>query len=313
MSTEVSQELLQTAWQVSLEDELAKEPNIKKEDIAAVVDWCREQMYLPPVSEHTAALFLKLSGYDVEKAQGYIDNHYTFRTYYRNIFADRDPELKEVKQAMNAIHMFILPGYVPNKGRILFGSLKTDESSKFNASQGLKYVYMTMEKDVLEHGIADTDFYSILFDAKGFGLGHLTTISISFIKQLFSYFLDGCNMTTREIEIINVNQVVEKLVSMIKTLTPKDVHEKIKLYTKDKTEAVLAKYPPEILPKELRGQHPMSLAEMSESNEKAVSEFRAWYLADEKYLRVDESKRPVHRQNKKVVKIQTELKKLELD
>ncbi|KAI5695580.1 hypothetical protein M8J76_000089 [Diaphorina citri] len=310
----MTQDVLQSAWKVSLQEEMATDPAIKQEDIDQVVQWCRQQTYLPPVSENTVALFLKLSDYNVEKAQTFIDNHYTFRTYYRNIFGDRDPTNADCKLAMNAINAFILPGMTQDRRRVIFASLKSPpDSSRFTASSGLKYLYMTLEMDILDAGFGDSDGYSVLFDARGFGLGHLTTISISFLKQLFSYFLDGANMAIREINIINVNAVVEKLIMMIRSLAPRDLHERIKLYTKDKTEACLAKYPVDILPKELEGNPKLILQEMTESNEKKIIALRSWYLADEKYLRVDESKRPLDKQNKKVIKLQASLQKIELD
>ncbi|XP_008484242.1 uncharacterized protein LOC103520922 [Diaphorina citri] len=164
---------------------------------------------------------------------------------------------------------------------------------------------MTLEMDILDAGFGDSDGYSVLFDARGFGLGHLTTISISFLKQLFSYFLDGANMAIREINIINVNAVVEKLIMMIRSLAPRDLHERIKLYTKDKTEACLAKYPVDILPKELEGNPKLILQEMTESNEKKISRFDPgiWLRREITFAWTNQS-RPLDKQNKKVIKLQ---------
>ncbi|XP_026688789.1 uncharacterized protein LOC113473304 isoform X1 [Diaphorina citri] len=67
-------------------------------------------------------------------------------------------------------------------------------------------------------------------DATGFGLGHMTAITPSFLKQVFSYFLDGANVSIVEINIINVNVFVEKLVFLIKALTPPIVYERVSFY-----------------------------------------------------------------------------------
>lgn len=305
--------VLQDAWCISLEEELKKDPAIKRSSIDEVQAWCRRQVYLPPVSEHTIALFLKLASYNEEKAAVYIDNHYTFRTYYRSIFSDRDPEHNDVKEAMNTIHCSVLPGLTANRRRVLYASLKTTDSSKFSASQCAKYIYMTADREILVNGFGDVDSYAVLFDAKGFGLGHLSSITISFLKQLFSYFLDGANLAIKEINVINVNSVVEKLVQIIKGFAPRDLYERIHLYTKDKTAICLAKFPADILPTELGGNAKLCIQEMTDLNEQQVKEFRLWYLADEAHLRVDEAKRPREDQNKKVVKLQASIKKLELD
>ncbi|KAI5722744.1 hypothetical protein M8J76_012958 [Diaphorina citri] len=311
MSAEISQSLLQTAWKVPLEEEMRRFPELKQEDIDTVLEWCRQQPHLPQVSAHTAALFLLLSNFNIELAQTYIENHYTFRTYYRNIFADRDPLSKGIKDAMTLANLTLLEGLCHGQCRVMLANLKIFESSKFNPKEFSKLSYMILEKDVLDNGFTK-EGYKLLMDATGFGLGHMTAITPSFLKQVFSYFLDGANVSIVEINIINVNVFVEKLVFLIKALTPPIVYERIKLYTKDKNALCLQKFPLSILPPEYGGQG-KPVSELSSQTEEAVRQFRPWYLADEKYLRVDESKRPLNKQNKKVIKIQENLKSLELD
>jgi hypothetical protein len=46
----MTQDVLQSAWKVSLQEEMATDAAIKQEDIDQVVQWCRQQTYLPPVS-----------------------------------------------------------------------------------------------------------------------------------------------------------------------------------------------------------------------------------------------------------------------
>ncbi|KAL1453668.1 hypothetical protein WDU94_009988 [Cyamophila willieti] len=275
------------------------------------MDWCKQQPHLPEVSENTAALFLVLSHYNAVQAQQYIENHYTFRTYYRNIFSDRDPNNKGIRDVMGLANIALFEGLCHQQCRVLFANLKLLDSSKFNPKELSKLIYMILERDVLENGFTEAG-YKLLLDAAGFGLSHMTAITPSFLKQVFSYFLDGANVSIVEINIINVNVFVEKLVFLIKAITPPIVYERIKLYTKDKNYLCLQKFPNDILPPEYGGSG-KPLSQLVNFTEESVKQFRPWYLADEKYLRVDESKRPLSKQNKKVVKIQETLKSLELD
>lgn len=84
--------------------------------------------------------------------------------------------------------MVILDGYCKTGCRVMLAGLKSFDSSKFNPKDSSKVSYMMMEKDTLDKGFSK-DGYKVLMDATGFGFGHMTAITPSFLKQLFSYFL----------------------------------------------------------------------------------------------------------------------------
>ena len=85
---------------ITFEEELKKNPDLKKSDIQMLRDWCDKQPHLPKISDSELALFLHSNFYRIEPTKNTIDAYYTVRSHVPEFFDNRDPvAAKELRQA----------------------------------------------------------------------------------------------------------------------------------------------------------------------------------------------------------------------
>lgn len=78
------------------EEEYLKDSELKREDVAELVKWTKTQPHLPLVTEFEAIQFLHSNYFDIEKAKNTIENYYTFRTKFTELFTDLNIESDEM-------------------------------------------------------------------------------------------------------------------------------------------------------------------------------------------------------------------------
>ena len=84
---------------ITLEEEMKKNPQLKLSDIQSLKEWCKKQPHLPKIEDNFLALFLHSNYYQMEPTKNTIENYYTIRTHLPEIFCNRDPFEKELRQA----------------------------------------------------------------------------------------------------------------------------------------------------------------------------------------------------------------------
>lgn len=86
---------------LTVEEEQQKNPELRKEDLEAIKEWCSKQAHLPKISESEIVIFLHSNYYLLEPTKTTIENYYTSRTHLPEFFANRDPiGSKEIREAM---------------------------------------------------------------------------------------------------------------------------------------------------------------------------------------------------------------------
>ena len=76
---------------VPFEEELRRNPELKKADVQSLRDWCSKNPHLPKISDSELALFLHSNYYYVEPTKSTIDTFYTIRSHIPEFFTNRDP------------------------------------------------------------------------------------------------------------------------------------------------------------------------------------------------------------------------------
>ena len=76
---------------LTLEEEMKKDPEIKKRDIEALKEWHKKQPHLPKMNDSEFALFLHANYYRIETTKLTIDSFYTLRTHIPEFFNNRNP------------------------------------------------------------------------------------------------------------------------------------------------------------------------------------------------------------------------------
>lgn len=90
---------------ISVEEEFAKNKELKKDDLQHLRDWCSKQPHLPKITDNHLILFLHSNYYRLEPSKTTIENYYTCRTHVVEFFTNRDPiGSKEVRLSMSTLY-----------------------------------------------------------------------------------------------------------------------------------------------------------------------------------------------------------------
>ncbi|XP_069679998.1 retinol-binding protein pinta-like isoform X2 [Periplaneta americana] len=182
------------------EDELARNPDLKKEDLVELRQWLRIQGHLSSISEEDLTLFLHSCYYDVAKTKDCIEKYYNIRTTTPELFTKRDMELPENQKMLSVLNLAELPVKDPNGYHILFHSLKQTEPSKYIFADAAR-VYLMMIDICIKHE-GPSPGIVLLFDLTGVKFGHLRRLSLSLIRKFLVYlqihFHKGNNETVYE-------------------------------------------------------------------------------------------------------------------
>lgn len=89
---------------VPIEEELKRNPELKMEDIEILREWCNKQSHLPKITDSQLAMFLHSNYFRIEPTKNTIDQFYTIRTHFPEIFRNTDPiECKALRQAFKTV------------------------------------------------------------------------------------------------------------------------------------------------------------------------------------------------------------------
>ncbi|PSN57140.1 hypothetical protein C0J52_01303 [Blattella germanica] len=92
-----------------------------------------------------------------------------------------------------------------------------------------------------------------IMDFKNFTLGHVTKITIPFLKKMEVCAMKGFNMRIKEIHLLNLPSYAEVLVTLIKSVLKPKLAERIKVHNKGYS-SLHEKVSPKILPSEYGGE-----------------------------------------------------------
>ncbi|XP_018400279.1 PREDICTED: alpha-tocopherol transfer protein-like isoform X2 [Cyphomyrmex costatus] len=125
--------------EITLEEEMKKNPQLKLSDIESLREWCDKQPHLPKIEDSFLVLFLHSNYYQMEPTKNTIENYYTIRTHLPEIFCNRDPlEEKGLQQSFKTvIHGYIL---VIDADKFSFGHMM-----RTNPLEVKKHVYYIQE------------------------------------------------------------------------------------------------------------------------------------------------------------------------
>ncbi|XP_069679999.1 alpha-tocopherol transfer protein-like isoform X3 [Periplaneta americana] len=203
------------------EDELARNPDLKKEDLVELRQWLRIQGHLSSISEEDLTLFLHSCYYDVAKTKDCIEKYYNIRTTTPELFTKRDMELPENQKMLSVLNLAELPVKDPNGYHILFHSLKQTEPSKYIFADAAR-VYLMMIDICIKHE-GPSPGIVLLFDLTGVKFGHLRRLSLSLIRKFLVYLQEGLPVRLKAIHILNVMSIMDYIMSVIKPFLSKEL------------------------------------------------------------------------------------------
>ncbi|KAL1453928.1 hypothetical protein WDU94_010229 [Cyamophila willieti] len=309
-------DVLQATCKVSIEEELAKNPDLDRSMIESLQEWAKKQPHLPPIFDTQMAIFLVVCSFSIEKAKKLIDIHFTMKTHFKDLFSNRDLLSQPLQDAMDCVYVTKLKGLDHSGRRISFSALKptaTTDTSRYHGPTTTKLIYMF--EDICNFYLGShTPGVTVVMDATGFGMSHLSTLSLSFLKQTSLYFTQGASVIVHQIIVVNANPVAERLVSLLRPFLPTDIFKRIHILPRDKPEMIFDFIPRDVVPSNLGGNG-QSIAELTKETYQLLLDNREFFLAEEKIQRVNEALRPAG--NSPGSKIENDMngsfKKLDLD
>jgi len=271
---------------VTAEEEYAKNPDLKKEEVDKLREWMSSQPHLPVPTEEQLILFYHSCYYDMEAAKSCVEVYYTLRTNTPEFFSGRTIERPELKKALEVLRFGAVPVKDPNGYQIIFHGLQQYESSKYVFVDGVKLLTMAIDACLFTEGTVPG--YIFLFDMKGVRLSHLTRLSVTYLKKFFTYIQEGMPMRLKAIHVVNTMPIIDKIMFMIKPFMKKELLSLIHFHYGD-NETVYKDLPKSCLPKDLGGD--------LEDTFKMHDRYIQWMgslleiFEDEERYRADEKKR----------------------
>uniref|UniRef100_A0A336MDN5 CSON013467 protein n=2 Tax=Culicoides sonorensis TaxID=179676 RepID=A0A336MDN5_CULSO len=272
---------------ITVEDEYRKNPELKKEDVESLIQWAKSQPHLPPVSEMEAILFLHSNYFDMEKAKKTLENYYTQRTQYTELFKDRDTNSDGLQQAHKTVTVACLPKTTPEGYRVIFTRLYDTDPNALDFAQVLKLYILIMDCIMAEEGTCNG--YVLLYDMQGTSFGHMFKMNIFTIKHYLTYVQEAMPIRLKLVEHINLPHFLDKLLALCRPFLKKELMNILR-YRKNMEEAYET-IPAEIWPKEFPNGAGPSIMELHESWWKRIVNRNQEVLKDDQIKITDESKR----------------------
>lgn len=273
---------------VSFEEELKRNPELRKDDIQMLKEWCCKQPHLPPTTESELALFLHSNYYRLEPTKATIDTYYTVRSHVPEFFSNRDPlGTKELRKSFQTVSCMVLKGTTKDGHKIIFGRLIDPEPSHYVYNDGMKYLNMIIDLWLYMEGT--TQGHIILFDMTNVGFGHAGRLSPLGLKKFLYYLQEGLPVRLKGMHFMNTSAVMDVILNMMKPFMKKELMDMLFMHS---TADSLAKHVPlDVLPNEVGGKAG-PLMELHEAEIKKLEERRDWFQQEENLKRVNESLRP---------------------
>ncbi|XP_069682749.1 alpha-tocopherol transfer protein-like [Periplaneta americana] len=294
---------------ISAQEELSRNSNLKKENIDYLREWMSKQPHLPSgVTDEQLILFLNCCQHSLEACKQTIEAYYTIRTHAPELFGNRDPQSREIQQALSIFEIGLMPKTDKHGNLILFVRLSDFDANKYYCDDFLKIFFMVQDLILLEKGAVHGLIFVV--DMKGISIGHLTRVKLSSLKKYYMYIQDAFPGKVLCTHLINASSVTETFMNMSKPFLTKDLVEKMLVHT---TMGTLYEYiPKEALPKEYGGELE-SVTHYNQEMRPLVEEYRDWFEKEEVF-RVDESKRQGRAKNAgDVFGVEGSFKKLDID
>lgn len=272
---------------VSFEEELKKNPDLKKEDIQMLREWYNKQPHLPKITDSELALFLHSNYYRLEPTKATIDAYYTIRTHVPEFFSDRDPlGCKTLRKAFKTVSCQILNGTTKDGYKILYGCLIDTDPANYVYNDGMKYLNMLIDLWLLTEGTSSG--HVILFDLKNVTFGHAGRLSPMGLKKYLYYLQEALPVRLKGLHFMNTSAVMDIILNMMKPFMKKELMDMLYMHATDES---LAKHMPlSVLPNESGGKSG-PLMELHRAELKKLEDHRDWFREEESTNRVNESLR----------------------
>lgn len=287
----------------SAQTEYDKNPELKREDITALLRWGEAQPF-PALNERDMIVFHHSCYYDMEKTKLCIESYFKIRSKNPAYFSNRDPDSESVQKALNTTGYYILDGLTAEGYRVLLLRLIKTSPSAYNFNDTLKIYTMVADAMFQSSGACAGDI--IVYDMTGTSFGHLPKLNVAGFKNMLQYLQEGLPVRLKGIYLINAIPFVDILVNMMTPFMKKELLEMF--HVSSSSEVMNTLLPHSLLPSDYNGDG-KSLKQLREETLSLINERRAFYIKDDSRRITSPSKV----KSKENANISRSFQKLELD
>ncbi|KAH0814822.1 alpha-tocopherol transfer protein-like isoform X1 [Tenebrio molitor] len=285
----------------------AKDPKLKKEDVQILQEWLKKQPHLPQLEETQLILALHSCYYRIESAKTAIDNYFTVRTHCPDLFESLNEE-NTLRTALSFGFAKVLPKRTPEDYSIFLVKLIDFKTENFNTVHFINIVDMVyilnLHQTIMASGVI------LVYDLRGFSLGHLTKLNLTAMRQVLFHIQEGVPVRIKQIHILNAPLFTDKLMAMLTPFIKNEFYKMLQFHPA--VETFYEQVPKYYLPKDYDGELP-SCEELQADTLKDLLEnfdFFKWQNSQ----KVDESKRFGRPKNVSTIfGVDGTFKKLEID
>lgn len=249
-------------------DELAQS---KEEEL---INWIDSQPHFPKnYDRRVVKNFLRGMKYNVERTKPILENHYRYRSIYRNLFENRDPNADEIKTAIDKVVITYMPKLTDKGEMLVIYKLSSPESIDLNPLDVARaaimiYDVINLHKDPLAKLI-------LLLDYTHFST-RIFFSCLPYLKSVMSTSRNAYAIRLAEVHIIHSPAIVHGMISTVKPF----LHEKLQIFTHSDFESLAEHIPKKYLPADMDGELPPS-REISFKLYEIVKNYADWFREQE--------------------------------
>ncbi|CAH1396005.1 unnamed protein product [Nezara viridula] len=251
---------------------------VTEEQIKEFRDWLNKQEHLPDVPDEYLARFLHSCYFNLEKAKKALDSYMRLKAKAPELFSNRNLDGEKMQMNIENCCLGVLPTTTAKGYSVIWGRLMNPDSSKFSTEEGLKAMYLTVDRLLLERkGCPGIIF---VYDTENFTIRHIFRTAISTIRNYFEYIQEAVPMRHKTIHLINVGSITTYLMAAIRPFVYKEHLKKIHFHPSNNIDGLLEDIPKENIPSDYGGCGP-SLRKMNDDNCNSIKALSDWFKFDE--------------------------------
>lgn len=259
----------------------------EKQQIEEIKTWLITQPHLPVMTDTSVLRFLHSNYYDVDKAKVTIENYYTMRTRFRDLFSNPDLLSDDFQNAMAFADFVPLPQTTPEGYKVVIFRLANTDPSNFSQKNLLRFSSICMQQVLEDDGMAKG--HVTINDMTGMSLGHLKRMELFMSKNHMTFIQEAAPIRLKGMHMVNVVPFVDTLMTLMKPLMKRELYELIHLHQKQ--ESLFPFVPQECLPAEYGGSAG-TFKELRDNFYAKLLANRDHYIRYDQENLVDDSKRP---------------------